>query len=119
MRISDWSSDVCSSDLSSLLPPLRRQGRVGDGCLWDHIEPWAPPPSLPLPPQGEGPKQEIAAEAAPTRRCRRASLGVRNEQTRGVNTHLGQPVFRFQTPFTSTLPTFSFSAPGMPIHATP
>src|SRR3546814_1897657 len=34
MRISDWSSDVCSSD-------------------------------LPLPSQGEGPKQELAAEAAP------------------------------------------------------
>src|SRR3546814_285084 len=85
---------------SSLLPPLRRQGRVGEGCLWDHIEPWAPPPSLPLPPKGEGPKQEIAAEAAPTRRCRRASLGVRNVQTRGVNTHRGQPVFSFETPFT-------------------
>src|SRR3546814_9640692 len=39
MRISDWSSDVCSSDL---------------------------PPSLPLPSQGEGQHQELAAEAAPT-----------------------------------------------------
>src|SRR3546814_2621081 len=29
MRISDWSSDVCSSDLSSPLPPLReREGPV-------------------------------------------------------------------------------------------
>src|SRR5690606_29689278 len=41
-----------------LLPPLRRQGRVGEGCLWDQPEPWAPPPSLPLPSQGEGPKQK-------------------------------------------------------------
>src|SRR5690606_9814545 len=38
----------------SLLPPLRRQGRVGEGCLPDHCEPWKPPPSLPLPPQGRG-----------------------------------------------------------------
>src|SRR3546814_15806164 len=38
MRISDWSSDVCSSDLgaasaASFRPlPLRRQGEVGRGC---------------------------------------------------------------------------------------
>src|SRR3546814_14260241 len=30
MRISDWSSDVCSSDLALLLPFLLRAGR---GCL--------------------------------------------------------------------------------------
>src|SRR3546814_615114 len=93
MRISDWSSDVCSSDLHAVeqaeqqergqdrqqgqdgpglapeqfrpdqgqvfhrsllwLPPLRRQGRVGEGCLSDQFEPWAPPPCLPLPSQGE------------------------------------------------------------------
>src|SRR3546814_146474 len=76
-------------------------------------------PIFPLPPKGEGPKQEIAAEAAPTRRCRRASLGVRNVQTRGVNTHRGQPVFSFETPFTCTLPTFSFSGPGLPMKASP
>src|SRR3546814_521449 len=35
------------------LPPLRRQGRVGEGCLSDQFEPWAPPPCLPLPSQGE------------------------------------------------------------------
>src|SRR3546814_19197610 len=51
---------------SSLLPPLRRQGRVGEGCFQDHGEPWPPPPSLPLPSQGEGPKQKLAASAAPT-----------------------------------------------------
>src|SRR3546814_1993968 len=39
-----------------LLPPLRRQGGVGEGCLSDQREPWAPPPSLPLPSQGEGPR---------------------------------------------------------------
>src|SRR3546814_12639719 len=33
MRISDCSSDVCSSDLLVLLLPLRRQGEVGRGCL--------------------------------------------------------------------------------------
>src|SRR3546814_1653006 len=110
MRISDWSSYVCSSDLQAFgdvralpglgeagahaveqaeqqergqdrqqgqdgpglapeqfgpdqgqvfhrsllwLPPLRRQGRVGEGCLSDQFEPWAPPPCLPLPLQGE------------------------------------------------------------------
>src|SRR3546814_2751049 len=40
-----------------LLPPLRRQGRAGEGCLLDQREPWAPPPSLPLPSQGEGQRQ--------------------------------------------------------------
>src|SRR3546814_10638442 len=42
MRISDWSSDVCSSDLErggiagAGLPALRRIGRVdgGTGCEW-------------------------------------------------------------------------------------
>src|SRR3546814_148207 len=37
--------------------PCWRAGRVGEGCLLDQLEPWAPPPSLPLPSQGEGPKQ--------------------------------------------------------------
>src|SRR3546814_8119112 len=55
MRISDWSPDVCSSDL-----------------LLDQLEPWAPPPSLPLPSQGEG--QELAAEAAPTRTSGKAGM---------------------------------------------
>src|SRR3546814_5490882 len=41
-------------------------GRVGEGCLQDRREPWAPPPSLPLPSQGDGQHQELAAEAAPT-----------------------------------------------------
>src|SRR3546814_1480878 len=115
MRISDWSSDVCSSDLlldaprlssagrsfpvevahfparrdesleaqarravghalathegdvlvflpgrreiarlqAALLPPLRRQGRAGEGCLQVQREPWLPPPNLPLTSQGE------------------------------------------------------------------
>src|SRR3546814_659629 len=39
---------------------------AGEGCLQDQPEPWAPSPSLPLPSQGEGPRQELAAEAAPT-----------------------------------------------------
>src|SRR3546814_19199831 len=61
----------------ALLPPLRRQGvrkaaceplargltnaielcsmagRVGEGCLSNQPEPWATPPNLPLPSQGE------------------------------------------------------------------
>jgi cell division inhibitor SulA len=56
-----------ASAASSWLPPLRRQGRVGEGCLPDHREPWAPPPNLPLPSQGEEPRQKLAAEAAPTK----------------------------------------------------
>src|SRR3546814_13135032 len=73
-RISDWSSDVCSSDLgaaSSWLPPLRRQGRAGEGCLSDQRDPWAPPPSLPLPSQGEGPR---------ARGCRRSYRPPRSHQ---------------------------------------
>src|SRR3546814_15851747 len=72
-----------------------------------------------MPSQGEVPKHEIAAEAAPKRRCRRASLGVRNVQTRGVNTRHVQPVFSFETPFTCTLPPFIFSGPGLPMKASP
>src|SRR3546814_14187312 len=60
--------------LRQKLPPLRRQGRVGEGlrglarCLWIVAPgPTQPPPSLPLPSQGEGPKQELAAESAPTK----------------------------------------------------
>src|SRR3546814_15583551 len=33
MRISDWSSDVCSSDLAVLLKPLRQAERDGDSIL--------------------------------------------------------------------------------------
>src|SRR5690606_30710149 len=33
-------------------------GRAGEGCLGDQCEPWAPPPNLPLPSQGEGAKAE-------------------------------------------------------------
>src|SRR5690606_11845573 len=48
------------------LPPLRRQGRAGEGGRRDRLEPWPPPPSLPLPSQGEEPGQVLAASAAPT-----------------------------------------------------
>src|SRR3546814_2217981 len=45
MRISDWSSDVCSSDLHGLLPHVRQARRLanafyGEGArltLWDRI----------------------------------------------------------------------------------
>jgi hypothetical protein len=56
-----------ASAASALPPPLQRQGRVGEGGLWHRREPSAPPPSLPLPSQGEEPRQALAAEAAPTR----------------------------------------------------
>src|SRR3546814_17054916 len=56
MRISDWSSDVCSSDLGAASGPLPCEGRggLGRGVFWDQPEPWTPPPNLPLPSQGEG-----------------------------------------------------------------
>ena len=38
---------------AALLPPLRRQGRAGEGWLSDHRGPGAHLPNLPLPPQGE------------------------------------------------------------------
>src|SRR3546814_5667314 len=63
-RSHDWRNGISRQPR---LPPLRRQGRDGEGCLPDQREPWAPPPSLPLPSQEEGPGQELAAEAAPTR----------------------------------------------------
>src|SRR3546814_742802 len=58
MRISDWSSDACSSDLG--------RGGLGRGAFGHRREPWVPPPSLPLPSQGEEPRRKLAAEAAPT-----------------------------------------------------
>src|SRR3546814_3335803 len=38
-------------------------GRVGEGCLQDRREPWAPPPSPPLPSQGAGQHQQLAARS--------------------------------------------------------
>src|SRR3546814_16609276 len=57
-----------SSDLP-WLPPLRRQGRVGEGCLSDQREQWAPPPNLHLTSQGEEQNKNSPAEAC----CRRAA----------------------------------------------
>src|SRR5690606_11451285 len=49
------ASRLDAASASALLPPpLRRQGRAGEGCLPDQLEPWAPAPRLPLPSQGEG-----------------------------------------------------------------
>src|SRR3546814_2542136 len=35
MRISDWSSDVCSSDLAALTPAMRAQRGYKDNENWD------------------------------------------------------------------------------------
>src|SRR3546814_14831250 len=43
-------------------------GRFGEGCLQDQPEPWAPPPNLPLPSQGEAPTLRPATPAPPLRR---------------------------------------------------
>src|SRR3546814_10529241 len=71
MRISDWSSDVCSSDLlverlqprALLLPlPLRRQGEVGRGCPRFGLIPRNTPPQ-PFPAfAGEGPEDDPTRE---------------------------------------------------------
>src|SRR3546814_521554 len=62
MRISDWSSDVCSSDLL-LAPPLRRQRRVGvsSGIAANRDYPLPASPCL-----RRGRSLKLAAEAAPT-----------------------------------------------------
>src|SRR3546814_17014355 len=47
---------------------LRRwAGRAGEGCLWALPRTMATPSQPPLPSQGEGSRQKIAAEAAPAR----------------------------------------------------
>src|SRR3546814_10294425 len=83
MRVQSWWSGFFQSRLlqerrkpRALPPPLRRQGRAGEGCPWDRREPWPPPPSLPLPSQGEGPRRELAAEA----RATRAKPGLRRSE---------------------------------------
>src|SRR3546814_10814957 len=79
MHISDWSSDVCSSDLGgdrgrcrrccgpltaeALLLPLRRQGEVWRGVVTDRDDPNGTPPQPSLPSQGR--EQRLAASAAP------------------------------------------------------
>src|SRR3546814_4434033 len=44
MRISDWSSDVCSSDLLGLFPARHRamwSGRHRQALCWSHTRLWA------------------------------------------------------------------------------
>src|SRR3546814_12882250 len=69
---------------TTLFRSLRRQGRAGEGCLSDQHEPWAPPPGLPLPSQGEGPK--LAAEAAPTRAM---AMSVSLQKLRALRREVG------------------------------
>src|SRR3546814_9904129 len=63
-----------SKRTDTLFPYTTLFRSVGEGlrglarCLWIVAPgPTQPPPSLPLPSQGEGPKQELAAESAPTK----------------------------------------------------
>src|SRR3546814_10998781 len=77
MRISDWSSDVCSSDLGV---PLGSPLTV------------APPPSLPLPSQGEAPRQALATEGAPASSRPRARPGYSPlSKTRSASSAAMQP----------------------------
>src|SRR3546814_1804336 len=105
MRISDWSSDVCSSDLTSSPrlqyppasargqcarprpcgsgfrpPPLRRQGRVGEGCFLGSARtvdtPSQPPPAF----AGGGATAKLAAEAAPQDQERDRASGYPRER---------------------------------------
>lgn len=55
--------------------PCEGRGGLGRGTVGNRREPWAPPPSLPLPSQGEGQEQGLAAEAAPTKAVAIAGLG--------------------------------------------
>src|SRR3546814_3386554 len=66
LRISDWSSDVCSSDLNSALaPPPAKAGGGWEGVPTVRMIQKAPLPNPPLPSQGRGLK--LTAEAAPAR----------------------------------------------------
>src|SRR3546814_16132673 len=59
MRISDWSSDVCSSDL--FLLPLQGEGRDGDG-VWPGLRRrWGNP----SPPNPSGPAQRAGRSFGP------------------------------------------------------
>src|SRR3546814_16238180 len=69
MRISDWSSDVCSSDLPR---PLRGGGRCGDPCparLWRRSQ----PPRARHDDDAGGGRGRAGGEDAP---ARRAIVGV-------------------------------------------
>src|SRR3546814_7735792 len=69
MRISDWSSDVCSSDLSSATPTNSPRSKPATSC------PASSPPQItlatvgaPLPQAGEvAPKARVRALSAPLR----------------------------------------------------
>src|SRR3546814_905853 len=69
MRISDWSSDVCSSDLGALDAAQDRSGAHGDGAL--RAGRGDPPPGDPLPAGDAGRHGEDARPA------RRRSGGAR------------------------------------------
>ena len=47
--------------------PCEGRGGLGRGAFGHRREPLAPPPSLPLPSQGKGPRQGLAASAAPAK----------------------------------------------------
>src|SRR3546814_13666837 len=48
MRISDWSSDVCSSDLNPAPSPTRRWQRAPDRAILPLRPPWTGPWPVPL-----------------------------------------------------------------------
>src|SRR5690606_128185 len=58
-------------------------GRVGERCLLDQPEPWAPPPRLPLPSQGEGQKAKARGSSRSHKRCRARGRSVRQMLDRG------------------------------------
>src|SRR3546814_2942023 len=41
MRISDWSSDVCSSDLFIVTEGLADEAFIHERCDWDEYQDWA------------------------------------------------------------------------------
>src|SRR3546814_17791441 len=73
MRISDWSSDVCSSDLSAARPPHVTQPIPLHHALAARLPPQARPPSKPPPRNAaehpSGQCQQAASRLLATRRC--------------------------------------------------
>src|SRR3546814_9638530 len=67
MRISDWSSDVCSSDLSTLARSFSETPLgVGESCPVNMAAPAMPAtPAMPAAPAAAPVKQEVAAAPTP------------------------------------------------------
>src|SRR3546814_7149357 len=109
MRISDWSSDVCSSDLSSATPTNSPRSKPATSC------PASSPPQITLATVGAPLPQ--AGEVAPKARVRALSAPLRTHLPRQAPPQPPPPTHHTQ-PAPNAKPPPPHSPPSPPPHAT-